>query len=94
MNSSVFSPAAKKVRFEKNTMWVELVDGRILGIPLAYFPRLLKASQMARKKYTLSGGGTGIHWDSLNEDISVPKLILGIGDCTMPDRVQTASPAP
>jgi hypothetical protein len=91
MNFSVFNPAAKRVRFEKNTMWVELLDGRILGVPLAYFPRLFKAHRKDLKKYTLSGGGTGIHWDALNEDISVAKLVLGIGDCTFPNQMQTES---
>ncbi len=61
-------------------MWVELADGRQLGVPLAYFPRLLRASPADRGRFTLSGGGTGIHWDDLDEDISVPALLMGVGD--------------
>jgi hypothetical protein len=63
-------------------MWVELADGRQLGVPLAYFPRLLRASPADRDRFTVSGGGTGIHWDDLDEDISVPALLMGVGDRT------------
>jgi hypothetical protein len=65
-------------------MWVDLEDGRQLGVPLAYFPRLLNASPAQREKLTISGGGTGLHWDDLDEDISVPSLLLGIGDRSHP----------
>lgn len=82
MNTLVIEPAAKNVKFDKNTMWVELVDGRILGVPLAYFPRLLQAKESQRKKFEMSGGGTGLHWNELDEDISVKGLLMGIGDRT------------
>lgn len=75
-------PAAKKVTFDQDTMWVELTDGRTLGVPLAYFPRLLQATESQRKKFEISGGGTGLHWDEIDEDISVKGLLLGIGDLT------------
>lgn len=67
-------------------MWVELTDGRQLGVPLAYFPRLLNAVQAQRDDYVISGGGTGLHWEELDEDISVKGLLLGIGDRTQPAR--------
>ena len=82
MNTLVSEPLAKTIRFDSDTMWVELEDGRKLGIPLAYFPRLLNASPAQRQKYTITGGGTGLHWDHLDEDISVPALLMGIGDRT------------
>jgi hypothetical protein len=82
MNTLVSEPLAKALRFDADTMWVELEDGRKLGIPLAYFPRLLNASPTQRQKYVISGGGTGLHWDDLDEDISVPALLMGIGDRT------------
>ena len=71
---------ARRIYFDEETLWVDLTDGRKLGVPLAYFPRLLRASPAQRERYQLSGGGLGIHWDELNEDISVPSLLLGIGD--------------
>ena len=82
MSTLVSEALAKKVRFDGDTMWVDLEDGRTLGVPLAYFPRLLNASPSQRKKYIISGGGSGIHWDDLDEDISVPALLAGVGDRT------------
>lgn len=74
---------AAGVSFDANNMWVELTDGRQLGVPLAYFPRLAKASPAQRKKYLISGGGLGLHWDELDEDISVPSLLAGKVDRTV-----------
>lgn len=82
MNTLVSEALAKQVRFDEDTMWVDLVDGRTLGIPLAYFPRLLNASPADRMKYVISGGGAGLHWDDLDEDIDVSALLLGVGDRT------------
>ncbi len=82
MNTLVSEPLARALRFDTDTMWVELADGRQLGVPLAYFPRLLHASANQREKFTISGGGKGLHWDELDEDISVAALLLGIGDRT------------
>jgi hypothetical protein len=87
MNTLVSEPLANIIRFDADTMWVELTDGRQLGVPLAYFPRLLHASPAEREKYVISGGGTGLHWDDLDEDISVAGLLLGVGDRT---RIDTA----
>ena len=82
MSTSVTEPHATRLRFDADTMWVELADGRQLGVPLAYFPRLLRATPEQRETYTISGGGTGLHWDGLDEDISVPSLLMGVGDRT------------
>ena len=76
-------PLCKKVRFDEDAMWVELTDGRTLSVPLSYFPRLLNASPAQRRKITISGGGTGLHWDHLDEDISVRGLFEGRGDQTI-----------
>jgi hypothetical protein len=84
MNTSATEPRATKVKFEADSMWVELTDGRTIGVPLAYFPRLLAATDEERAKCVISGGGTGLHWDDLDEDISVLGLLLGIGDRTRP----------
>lgn len=82
MSTLVSDAQAKAVRFDADTMWVDLVDGRQLGVPLAYFPRLLNATSSKRENFTISGGGTGLHWDELDEDIHVPSLLAGIGDRT------------
>lgn len=72
------SISANSVRFDENSMWVELSDGRTLGIPLAWFPRLLLATPKQRLDFSLSQ--SGIHWDALDEDISIAGLIAGRGD--------------
>ena len=77
-------PLAKKATFDSINIWVELADGRKLGVPLAYFPRLLHATPTQLENYEISGGGTGLHWEELDEDILVKGLMMGIGDKTRP----------
>lgn len=74
------SISAKNVKFDEYNMWVELSDARTLGVPLAWFPKLLHASPDARAQFELSP--RGIHWDELDEDISVDGLLAGRGDIT------------
>lgn len=76
------STSAEALRFDEHTMWVDLTDGRTIGIPLAWFPRLLHASPEQRNAYRISATGRGLHWDDLDEDISVAGLIEGRGDMT------------
>ena len=71
---------AQEVWFDEDNLWVLLTDGRQIAVPLTYFPRLLNASGEELEEYIISGGGTGIHWDKLDEDISVEGLLLGYGD--------------
>jgi hypothetical protein len=66
------------VRFVEHTMWVELTDGRTLGVPLAWFPRLLRATPSERAEVELSRAG--LHWEAIDEDISVEGLLAGRGD--------------
>jgi hypothetical protein len=77
--------SAKSVRFDENSMWVELSDGRTLGIPLVWFPRLLHALPEQRGQFELSANG--IHWDELDEDISVAGLLAGRGDATRSTKI-------
>ena len=74
------SISATSVRFDDNTMWVDLTDGRALGVPLAWFPRLMNATPAQRGQVELSR--TGLHWEELDEDISIAGLIAGRGDMT------------
>ncbi len=76
------SISARSVHFDDSTMWVELSDGRSLGVPLAWFPRLLRATPEQRERCRISVTGRGLHWDELDEDISVPGLLAGKGDVT------------
>lgn len=77
MNTSV-SPT--RVTFDEDSFWVSLTDGRVLGIPLAWFPRLLDGTAEQRAQVTLSP--CGLHWESLNEDIFIEGLLRGLGDQT------------
>jgi hypothetical protein len=74
------SISATSVRFDEHTMWVDLTDGRTLGVPLAWFPRLLNATPAQRAKVDVSR--VGLHWEELDEDISVAGLLAGRGDVT------------
>lgn len=71
---------ATAVRFSDDVMWVDLDDGRTLGIPLAWFPRLLHAAPAERDKVQISP--SGLHWEQLDEDISIAGLLAGRGDLT------------
>ena len=72
--------SATKVHFDKDTMTVDLTDGRTLRVPLAWFPRLLNATPAQRARVELSRNG--LHWNHLNEDVSVAGLLAGRGDLT------------
>lgn len=80
MSTLALEARAARVWFDENFLWVLLQDGRQLSVPLSYFPRLLKASPVQRQGYELSGGGLGIHWDELDEDLSVLGLLAGVPD--------------
>ncbi|MEI7951462.1 MAG: DUF2442 domain-containing protein [Synechococcaceae cyanobacterium ELA182] len=56
---------------------VELEDGRTISVPLAWYPRLLHASQKDRDDWQIAGGGFGIHWPTIDEDLSVDGLLRG-----------------
>ncbi len=71
---------AKAVRFDEASLWVDLDDGRTVGVPLAWFPRLLAASPEQRAQFELSP--RGIHWDLIDEDVSIDGLLAGHGDLT------------
>ena len=71
---------ATAVRFDEHTMWVDLSDGRTLGVPLAWFPRLLDATPAERDRVELSRNG--LHWEEIDEDISNAGLLAGRGDMT------------
>jgi hypothetical protein len=66
---------AREVRFDRDMMHVHLADGRVIGVPLRWFPRLKGARPAERENWRLIGGGIGLHWPDLDEDISVPELL-------------------
>ena len=78
------SVRATSVRFDDYSMWVDLEDGRTLGVPLAWFPRLLHGTPKQRAEVTISP--SGLHWEALDEDISIAGLLAGRGDQTVARR--------
>ncbi len=74
------SPRPTAVRCDDDSFWVELDEGRVMGVPLAWFPRLLHAAPERFAEVELSP--SGLHWDALDEDISIAGLLEGLGDRT------------
>ena len=68
---------AEFVRINATTLSLELSDGRVISAPLAWYPRLLHGSARERSNWRLIGGGHGVHWSDLDEDISVAGLLAG-----------------
>ncbi len=80
---------ATKIWFDEDSMWLDLSDGRTLSVPLAWFPRLLHATPEQRKAVTIST--RGLHWEELDEDISVEGLLAGHGDQSRPPSTTQAA---
>lgn len=70
-------PNAQHVSVTDNTLTVDLEDGRTLSAPLGWYPRLANATPEEREHWRLVGQGSGIHWDDIDEDISIEGLLLG-----------------
>jgi len=68
---------AEKVSVTDESLVVELFDGRVLSVPLAWYPRLMNGSKGERNDWRLIGRGVGIHWPELDEDLSVDGLLRG-----------------
>jgi len=66
---------AKAVRFDENMLHVQLTDGREFSVPLEWFPSLRDADAAQRNNWRLIGGGVGIRWEDLDEDLSVEGLL-------------------
>jgi hypothetical protein len=68
-------PLAVDVVCTDDVLHVVMADGREISVPLVWFPRLLKATPVERKNWRLIGGGIGVHWEDVDEDISVESLL-------------------
>ena len=73
--SVIREPLATNVEFTDSALKIVLVDGREISAPLAWFPRLLHATPAERSDWRLIGGGVGVHWPQVDEDISVESLL-------------------
>ena len=67
----------KSLQFDKDMLHAHLMDGRIISVPIIWFPLLHQATPAQRKQYEIGGGGVSLHWPELDEDISVANLLAG-----------------
>ena len=79
MNISEIKPGerVKNVHFTEDSLCVDLMDGRTISVPLVWYPRLLHADIQQRNNWKISGGGFGIHWPEIDEDLSTEGLLRG-----------------
>jgi hypothetical protein len=75
------------VTFASESLCVSLMDGRTISVPLAWFPKILHASEQQRNHWKIAGGGYGIHWPDLDEDLSTEGLLRGAPAPARPAKV-------
>lgn len=75
--NEIVVPSAENVTITEDTLSVDLSDGRTISVPLAWFPRLMHSTPAERNNWRLIGKGHGIHWEDIDEDISVEGLLAG-----------------
>ena len=81
------------MRFDDAYIWVTLTDGRVLGVPLVWYPRLLNANKEQRHKCMLIAAGAGLHWPDLDEDLSLSGMLRGVSAPPAPAPVIELSPS-
>ncbi len=67
----------KEVKFTDTSIVVDLLDGRTIAVPLIWYPRLLNATSEQRSQWEICGGGYGLHWESIDEDLSIEGMLRG-----------------
>jgi hypothetical protein len=79
MSTSEIKPGegVKNVSFTEDALSVDLIDGRTIIVPLAWYPRLLHATPEQRNNWEICGGGYGVHWPDIDEDLSTEGLLRG-----------------
>jgi hypothetical protein len=79
MKASEIKPGArvKNAHFTEDTLAVDLIDGRTIVVPLAWYPRLLDATEAQRQNWRVSSAGYGLHWPDIDEDLSTAGLLRG-----------------
>ncbi len=75
--AEVAEPRANNIEVSEEALTLELVDGRTVSVPIAWYPRLFHGTPKQRNNWRLIGTGAGVHWPDLDEDISVENLLAG-----------------
>ena len=75
--NNLFQPLATDVKIANGKLIVELNDGREIDVPVSWYPRLKYATELELKRWVLVAKGQGIHWESIDEDISISALLKG-----------------
>ena len=75
--TEILESRAHSVEIDQDSLRVDLVDGRSVSVPLAWYPRLMHGSHEQRSNWKLIGAGEGLHWPDLDEDISIENLLAG-----------------
>jgi len=76
-STSIREPRATDVNVTEDSLFVELIDGRTVSVPLVWYPRLLHGTAEERSRWEFIGDGEGIHWPALDEDVSIQGLLDG-----------------
>ena len=77
MPTSTSDERIKNVKIDENLITVDLMDGRIISVPLVWYPSLMNATPEQLMNWEIAGGGYGIHWPDLDEDLSTEGLLRG-----------------
>ena len=77
LTSEIQEARAQHVEIRDDSLVITLVDGRIISVPLTWYPRLWYGTKEERKQLRLAGDGTFIHWPELDEDLSIEGILLG-----------------
>ena len=77
MNTLTLKTCIEAVCFTEDSLVVDLIDGRCISVPLTWYPKLLNASPKERALWEICGGGYGIHWPEVDEDLNVEGLLRG-----------------
>jgi hypothetical protein len=86
--SGIREAQAQRLTVTEDSLTVDLVDGRTIAVPLAWFPRLAHAKPEERANWHLIGRGSGIHWPDIDEDISVESLLAGRRSAESPESLE------
>lgn len=77
ISTKVADERVSDVRFDESRLIVDLADGRTIAVPIAWYPRLCDATAEQRARWEVAGGGYGIHWPDIDEDLSTEGLLRG-----------------